>query len=194
MKPCSERRRSLPALAVASCLVAALLAAAGPASAKVYLTVDEALDLAFEGCRVERTTVYLTDAEKERAEALAGSDVESAIVYPYVADCGGEPGGTAYFDAHRVRTLPETLMVVVSPRGEVTRVEILAFNEPEDYIPRDIWYQQFLDEDLDRELALGRSIRAVTGATLTARATTQAVRRVLALHQVVEERAAARKP
>ena len=180
MSSCSERRRPVPDLGfralptrgglVGLLLLGALLVPASPVEAKVFLTVEEALDLAFEGCRVKRTTVYLTDGEKARAEELAGSDIESAIVYPYVADCGGKPGGTAYFDAHRVRTLPETLMVVVTPKGEVARVEILAFNEPEDYIPRDIWYEQFLDEELDRDLALGRSIRAVTGATLTARA------------------------
>ena len=40
---------------------------------------------------------------------------------------------------------------------------------------------------LDDDLALKRGIRSVTGATLTARATTEAVRRILALHRVVEE-------
>ncbi len=179
------RRISLP-----TCVLLVLIAAPAPASARVLLTVDEALELAFPGCRVERTTVYLTEEQLARARELAGGDVESALVHPYVARCrdgegGRDGGGVAYFDSHRVRTLPETLMVVVGPEDEVARVEVLSFLEPPDYIPREAWYDQFLGRELGPELELKRSIRPVTGATLTARATTDAVRRVLAVHRVV---------
>ena len=87
-----------------------------------------------------------------------------------------------------MRTLPETLMVVVDPQGKVGRVEVLAFAEPEDYLPPGAWYGQFRGQGLGDELALGHHIRAVTGASLTARATTEAVRRVLAVHQVISSR------
>ena len=163
--------------------------APAPAGAHVYLTVDEALDLAFPGCEVSRETVYLTAGQVARAGELAGEELESALAHPYVARCRGERagGGVAYFDTHRVRTLPETIMVVVGPDGEVARIEVLAFREPPDYIPRDAWYEQFFGRALAPDLELKRAIRPVTGATLTARATTDAVRRVLALHEVLRE-------
>ncbi|MFP3941433.1 MAG: FMN-binding protein [Thermoanaerobaculia bacterium] len=155
-----------------------------PAGASVFLTVDEALELAFPGCRVERETLYLTEAQLAEARERAGEAVESAVVHPYVGWCDGRAAGVAYFDTHRVRTLPETLMVVATPEGEVERIEILVFREPTEYIPRDAWYEQFDGRGLDPELEIKRGIRPVTGATLTARATTDAVRRILALHQV----------
>lgn len=167
--------------------VVVTLSAWTSAEAKVFLTLDEALKLAFPGCEIERQTIYLTAAQLERARGLAGVKIDGAIVYPYVASRNGEWVGTAYFDAHRVRTLPELLMIVVSPQGRVERLEILSFTEPEDYIPGNAWYEQFLGRELDQELRLKRSIRGVTGATLTARATTEAVRRVLAIHQVLQE-------
>lgn len=163
----------------------AFVAGAPPAAARVFLTTDEALELAFRGCEVERGTAYLTEEQLTRARELAGVEIASAVVHPYRARCPGGPGGTAYFDAHRVRTLPETLMVVVGPEGRVVRLEVLAFQEPEEYKPREIWYRQFDGGELGDELALKRGIRAITGATLTARATTEAVRRVLALHRVL---------
>ena len=169
-------------------LVAA--AAAGrpaPAAAKALLSADEALELAFPGCRVERRTVYLTAAQLERARELAGIDVPGALVHPYVATCDGVVAGTAYFDTHRVRTLPETLMVAVGADGEVRRVEVLTFREPPEYLPRRPWYQQFDGERLDGDLRLERDIRSIAGATLTARATADAVRRVLAVHRVLAE-------
>jgi hypothetical protein len=111
--------------------------------------------------------------------------VPSALVNYYAASRGGQPAGTAWFDTHRVRTLPETLMIVVDPQGRVGRIEVLSFREPQDYLPRGAWYEQFRGKALDANLQIKRDIRPVTGATLTARATTDAVRRVLALHQIL---------
>jgi hypothetical protein len=163
------------------------LLAAGAASARVLLSVDEALALAFPGATIERHTVFLTEAQRARAGQLAGARLASAIVHPYVARRDGAEVGTAYFDSHLVRTLQETVMVVVAPDGRVARVEVLAFDEPPDYLPRTEWYRQFDGRPLDAELDLRRSIRPVTGATLTARSTIDAVRRVLALHGTLAE-------
>lgn len=165
-------------------------AGAGAAASKVFLTVEEALRLAFPECEIQRRTHYLSDAELKRARELASADVASAIVYAYAATREGRVAGTAYFDTHRVRTLPETLMVAVDPAGRVARVEVLSFDEPLEYLPRGNWYGQFRGRALDEELRPRRGIQGVTGATLTARSTTEAVRRVLALHQVLQERAA----
>lgn len=173
-------------LAAAFALLWALAAvSAAPVSAKVFLTVEEAVRLAFPGCEVARRTAYLTAAQLRQARELAGIEVPTALVTYYQARRSGQAAGTAYFDTHRVRTLPETLMVVVDPQGKVSRVEIISFREPEDYLPRGIWYEQFRGRGLDRDLQLKRGIRPVTGATLTARATADAVRRVLALHRVI---------
>lgn len=162
------------------------LLAAAPAAARVLLTVDEALALAFPGAAIERRTVFLTDEQMVRAAELAGQRPASAIVHPYVATHDGELVGTAYFDSHVVRTLAETVMVAVDAEGRVGRVEVLSFDEPPDYLPREAWYRQFDGRPLDAELELRRAIRPVAGATLTARATTDAARRVLALHRVIE--------
>jgi len=167
--------------------VVVLLAIGSPdASCRVFSGVEEALSEAFPGCTVERTTVFLTEKQLANASSLAGLTITSAIVHPYVASCDNQYAGTAYFDAHRVRTLPETLLVVVSPGSYVMRIEVLSFDEPEEYIPRSIWYRQFENETLDYDLQLGRGIDGVTGATLTARATTEAARRVLALHETLQ--------
>ena len=77
-------------------------------------------------------------------------------------------------------------MIAIAADGTLKRVEVVAFREPLDYLPPDRWYQQFEDRSLDDELELKRGIRAITGATLTARATTDAIRRAMAIHQVLE--------
>jgi len=191
-----QRSRYSTRVILPAALLAVLLALAGapPGLSKVFLTVQEALELAFPGAEITERTVYLSEEQLGRAEELAGVEIPSALVRAHVARRDGELVGTAYFDAHRVRTLPETLMIVVDPDGRVERVEVLSFDEPEDYLPREVWYDQLLERPLDEELHLGRGIRPVTGATLTARATTQATRRALAVHRVLAEDAGGEVP
>jgi hypothetical protein len=186
---CSDRARRW---ALAAVLASSLAAGASPAWAKRLLSQPQALEAAFgAGAAVERQPHYLTARQVERAQALAGAGVrlEGALVTRYLGRREGRLLGTAYFDTHRVRTLEETLMIVVTPEGTVARVEVLAFGEPGDYLPRRAWYQQFGGRRLDRELGVSRGIHGVTGATLSARAATEAVRRTLAIHQVLEAQA-----
>lgn len=171
-------------LVVGLCLIVGVLDAT-PSQARVYLSVKEALKLAFPGCSIEHPTIYLTEDQMNRARALAEVPVEDAIVRPYRATCEGRPGGVAYLDVHRVRTLPETLMIVVSPEGEVERVEVLSFREPPEYKPRAAWYELFTGHRLDDRLRLKRDLPIVAGATLTSHATEAAVRRVLAIDRVL---------
>jgi Na+-translocating ferredoxin:NAD+ oxidoreductase RnfG subunit len=170
-------------------LVAAVWAAfavAPAARAKVLLTQEEALRLAFPGARVEARTAFLTDEQRRAAKSLSGEEeLPSALVRYYAATKDGRAVGEAYFDTHVVRTMPETVMVVVAPDARIARIEVLSFSEPEEYLPRARWYQQFQGKPLDDELSLKRAIHPVSGATLTSRATTDAARRVLALYQIL---------
>ena len=159
-----------------------------PAAAQAVLTQDEALRLAFPGATaIERRTAYLSEAQMARARARAGKGVEvrQGVVTYYVGRRGSQPLGVAYFDAHRVRTLPEVLMVVVGTRGEAERIEVLKFAEPPEYRAPEGWLDQFDGRALGEGISLKRDIRNLTGATLTAGAVTGAVRRVLALHEAI---------
>ena len=171
------------ALAPQAASVAARPAAAQPAG-RVLLTSAEALELAFPKCEIQRSTVYLTKEQRAQAEKLAGFEVKG-LARPYVATKDGKVVGTAYFDSHRVRTLKESIMIVVGTDGAIQRIEVLAFGEPLDYLPGAKWYAQFKGKVLNDDLRLRKGIRAVTGATLTAQATTDSARRILAVHQVL---------
>lgn len=183
----SRASASLMRSVASTAVILVAMAAGGIASGSVLVTVDEALRLAFPDADTTRETVFLSDRQSQRVEALCGHRPDSALVTRFRADHEGDLAGWAYLDTHRVRTLPESLLVVVSPAGEVIRVEVVTFREPLEYLPRAGWYAQFEGRALDDELELERAIRPVTGATLTARATTDAVRRVLAIHRVLDE-------
>lgn len=155
--------------------------------AQVFMTQEEALDLAFPGASsIERKTAFLNDQQSQGIMELAGTEVDRRVVTYYAAHDGDGWTGAAYFDAHRVRTLDEVLMIVVDRDGRVGRIEVLKFAEPPDYLAPEGWVAQFVGEPLSDDLSLKGDIVNITGATLTSQAVTEAVRRTLALHAVIE--------
>jgi Na+-translocating ferredoxin:NAD+ oxidoreductase RnfG subunit len=158
-------------------------ASATAVCAQGVITQQEALAMAAPGATWQRHTAYLTDEDLATIrEQSNGVEVEQLVISYYVAHEDGRKTYVAYFDAHLVRTLSEVVMVVVTDSATVDRVEILRFSEPPDYRAPAGWLAQFKGHDLDDDLSLKGDIVGMTGATLTARAVTGAVRRQLALH------------
>jgi hypothetical protein len=162
-----------------------LLLAAGTGGAADEITREEALAAVYRGATVRAEQVFLTPAHQKRAAALAGVDVSSPLVVRYVATRDGHVVGRAYVDTHVVRTKKETLLVSLDDRRRVLRVDVTAFLEPSEYKPPEPWLRQYRGRALDEDLSVNRAIRPIAGATLTARAANAAVRRALALDEVL---------
>jgi len=153
--------------------------------AKVYLTKDDALKKAFPDAEIERKTLFLSDEDVKRVESLSVTKVESKILTYYIAMENGNIIGYAFFGSHIVRTKPEVYIVVINPDGSIKYVEILAFYEPEEYLPPKRWFEQFGGKVLDDNLWTKRGISAVTGATLSANSITQEVRKTLSVFKIM---------
>ncbi|MBI3587499.1 MAG: FMN-binding protein [Ignavibacteriales bacterium] len=147
---------------------------------QVYLTKEQALKLYFPNATVERKTVFLTDQQVEKIQTQAKSKVESKLVTYYVGKGASGAEGYAFFETHVVRTLPETFMVVLEADGSIRAVEILAFYEPEDYLPPKRWLALFQKKNVQSDLWLKRGVQNIVGATLSAQGITEGVRKVLA--------------
>jgi Na+-translocating ferredoxin:NAD+ oxidoreductase RnfG subunit len=152
------------------------------------LNREDALKAAFPGAQIESSIIFLTDQEKRNASQFSGQTVESALVARFTASQNGKEVGRAYVDTHIVRTKKETLLIILDAEGKLKRVEVIAFLEPPEYLPTERWYEQFEEKSLDENLRMKRNILPVAGATLTARATIDAVRRVLAIDEVLSQR------
>ncbi|MBZ0169311.1 hypothetical protein MELA_00071 [Candidatus Methylomirabilis lanthanidiphila] len=167
-------------------LIALVFASPGNLLAKVFYAKDEAIKAAFpEADGIENKTFILTEDQQKQVETLARTRLDSKLVTMYLGRRGEKLLGYAMIDAHTVRTLPEAVMVVLTPDGRVASTLILAFYEPLDYLPPERWLKQFDQARLTTDLRVGGRIAGITGATLTARAMAESVRKVLALYQVL---------
>jgi len=167
-------------------VLAVLLLLATPSLAGESISREEALAAAFPDAEVKAERIFLTEQQMKAAAALARGEVPSALIARYVAVKDGKVIGYAYVDTHIVRTKKESLLVLLDEGGSVKRVEVIVFMEPREYQAPPEWYQQYQGRALNEDLNLQRAIRPIAGATLTSIAANQAVRRVLAIHQVLE--------
>ncbi len=163
-----------------------LCVVAAGAEAKVFFTQKEALALAFpEADRIELATHVLSEDQTERIQRRARTRLDSRLVAIHTAWQGDEVIGHAHIDIHTVRTKAEGFMVVIDAQGRVDSVRVLAFYEPLDYLPSPRWYDRFVGRKNGDPLRLGRDVDGVSGATLSARAATEGVRRMLAYYEVL---------
>ena len=155
-------------------------------SAKVYLTKDDALKQAFpDAPTIDRLNIFLMDEDIKQAQELSKVKVESKL-FTYYAARGkdNEIIGYAVFESHIVRTKPEVFMAVITPKGDIAHIEILAFYEPEEYLPPKRWLHLFKGRRLDDKLRVKSGISAISGASITAEGITRAVRNILAIFEL----------
>jgi len=145
---------------------------------------SESVLVAGHDLRETGKTFFLTEKQVKDIQFRAKAKVESKILVYYVGKSTGGVEGYAFFETRDVRTMPATVMVVVDPDGSVRFVEILAFYEPLDYLPRPRWLELFAGRKLDKDLRVRAGIPNVTGASLTVQSVTDMVRKILATYEI----------
>lgn len=169
-----------------------LLIASVSVAAAQGITREEALAASYPSAEIRAEQVFLTAVQQKQAADRAGTDVPSQLIARYIATKDGKVIGRAYVDTHTVRTKKESLLISLDQEGKVMRVDVTAFLEPVEYRATEPWLRQYRDRVLSDDLGINRAIRPIAGATLTARATNTAVRRVLAVDRILETPGGAR--
>ena len=165
-------------------LILAMLWVSIPASAKVFHSKQSAFAEAFpKGTTIEQKNLYLDAKDLAFIRAQSGVPWQKRLANVYLATLNDQVVAYGYFDTHRVRTLDETILVIVRPDGHLDRVLQIAFHEPAEYRAPARWLDQFVGRELDAKLSMRGDIDGLSGATLTARSLTAHIRATLALHQ-----------
>ena len=162
-----------------------LIAAASPVHSQIFYSKNEAMELAFgQGKTVDLLSLFPDDQQLAKIEALAKVKLESAMFTFYVGKEQDKILGYAAIESVTVRTKPETLMIVLTPEGELRNVYTLAFHEPPEYMPPERWFEQLYKRPLS-EMDFNKGVDGISGATLSTRAGLSSVRKVMALYEVM---------
>lgn len=163
-------------------LGAAILAPA-TAESQIFHSVRELLSSHFadsEHVRFER--VRPSGHTERRIERRLGDTLPKDEYIFYVAETDGAPDGYALFDQELGQHEPIDFATFFDARGNVTRVEVVAYREPYgEGIRSKRFRRQFVGRDASDDFQPGHDIDVISGATISTRSMCRAVERATVL-------------
>lgn len=162
-----------------------LISLASNSYSKIYYSKNEALELAFgKDATVEVASLFPDETQMAQIQQLAKIKIESGLFSFYVGKDKGKLLGYAAIESETVRTKPETIMIVLSPTGELSAVHLLAFHEPPEYQAPQRWFDALIKKPLT-ELELNKGVDGISGATLSTRSALNSVRKAMAFYEIM---------
>ena len=162
-----------------------LMTAISPGFATIFYSKNEAMELAFgKGTQVEQLSLFPDEIEAAQIQQDSKVKLDSGLFTFYVGKDQGKILGYAAIETSTVRTKPETLMIVLTPEGELQKVFTLAFHEPPEYQPPERWFEQLYKRPL-AEMDFNKGVDGISGATLSTRSAINSIRKVMAIFQVM---------
>jgi Na+-translocating ferredoxin:NAD+ oxidoreductase RnfG subunit len=151
---------------------------------EVYLTKEQALELAFPGAdEIRKEKVWLTDSQRDAIAKLCLQDIQERRITYFVGMKGGKPMGYMVIDHQIGKNYPITFMVVINPDGTVRDVEVMVYREPHGWEIRfENFMRQFFGKDASTDF---RNINSITGATLSVNAMRSGVSRAVSAFKVL---------
>ncbi len=148
---------------------------------EVYLTPEQALAKVFPRAdRLEKETVRLTPAQKQRVERRLGWRLEAEEYTVHRGFSGGRLDGYALVTEEVGKYKPITFIVKAAPDFRAEAVEVLVYREPRGgEVRKARFLRQFKGKTGRSPLRINRDVINVTGATLSVRAMAAGVKRAL---------------
>ena len=166
-----------------------IIGGGGMLHAAVNVKVKRAVEGSFASVeKIEAEHLILSKKKASSIQKRAKAKLDTKLYRYYRFVSHGQSVGYGVLIARKVRTKKATVLYAFDPKGKLRFAEIMAFGEAPEYLPSDIWMQQFKQQPIIAPLKLGKDIPTVSGATLTARSISEGARiaRAILLEAIVK--------
>jgi len=158
---------------------AALVMAAAPASAKIYLTEKQAQDLIYPGATFTEQFLTLDSEKSNFLQRTANAPIHSQTLKAWQVKAADGSEGWFILDQVEGKGDIITYAIALDNAGIVTRIEILECVSDYDTIIMPKWRAQFTGRKVGDPMT---DIKTISGATLSSKHIAEGVRRVLLAH------------
>lgn len=163
-----------------------LLLAALPLGAQVLTSpIDAMLKNYGVKSEISEENILLTTLEAQKVQESAQVTLESKIFKVFKATQDGKTLGYGILLNRKIRSKNGVVLYLISKDSTLRAIEVIAFNEPLEYIPSKTWMAQFENVKIDTPLALAKNIPNITGATLSAKSFVDGSRVAIALYNEI---------
>ena len=151
-------------------------------SAQVLISPIEAMQEQYgSDAVVTKKNILLPNSKFQRVQKSAKAKLDTKIYRIFTAKKGDTILGYGVLINRKVRSKNAVTLYFIKD-ATLLGIEIIAFNEPLEYVPTKKWNAQFKNIKTDTMLQLNRDIPSISGATLSARSVTDASRIAFALY------------
>lgn len=145
-------------------------------SAKVLISPVEAMKEQYgEDTVISKKNVLLSNKRFKNIQRAAKTKLTTKIYRIFTAKQEGEVLGYGVLINRKVRSKNGVVLYFIK-KSTLQGIEVIAFNEPSEYIPTKKWSAQFKNVNTHTMLRLNRDIPSISGATLSARSVTDGSR------------------
>ena len=130
---------------------------------------------------VGQKIITLTTKEVQRLQKSAKAKMDSNKIRFYVVKNENKVVGYGVLVTQRVRTKKAAILYLISKEMKIKSIEIIQFQEPSEYKPNQAWKDVFTGKSKEDNLFSGKGIPTISGATMSARALSDASRIALSI-------------
>lgn len=130
---------------------------------------------------ISKKNILLSKKNFTLIQQSAKAKLNTKIYRIYTAKVDAKVLGFGILINHKVRSKNAVILYFIS-KNILEDIEIIAFNEPKEYLPTKRWKAQFHNIQTNKMLKLSRDIPSISGATLSARSVTDSSRIAFAIY------------
>ena len=163
-------------------LLLTLLFSVSLLSAKSGISLEKLFKSSFSSdVTVGQKILTLNAKEVRTLQQNAKAKMDSNKVRFYVVKNASKVVGYGVLVIQRVRTKKASILYLISKDMKIKSIEIIQFQEPSEYKPNQAWKNVFTGKTSEDNLFAGKGIPTISGATMSARAISDASRIALSI-------------
>lgn len=151
-------------------------------NASILISPMEAMAFTYGAdTKIEKKNILLSKAQASVIQKEAKVKLSSKIFRVFKASKDEKIVGYGVLINKKVRSKNAVVIYFIS-KDVLKGIEVIAFNEPMEYLPSKKWNSQFKDVPTTEMLRVSKEIPTITGATLSARSITDGSRVAFAFY------------
>jgi len=134
-----------------------------------------------KNAQVKKKQFKLSAKQIKLLQNKAKARLDSNVVRIYTAKNGNSVEGYGVLLLQTIRTKKAAVLYIIDKKEKIKSIEIVAFMEPGEYKPKQSWQNTFKGKTKEDNLFAGKGIPTISGATMSARAISDAARIAIAI-------------
>lgn len=157
-----------------------------PLSAKILISPIDAMNQSYGAkSKISEDNILLTNIQAKKIQDESNVKLESNIFKVFKAEQNSKIIGYGILINKKIRSKNGVVLYLISTDSVLKGMEVIAFNEPMEYVPSKKWMSQFENVKTQTQLNLSKDIPTITGATLSAKSFVDGSKIAFALYNEV---------